>query len=91
MQIHVLKSFRFTHDNGSTQDFAPGVHDVPEGVAAHWFVQAHIKPAAPQAPVTPQEPVAPTKAPRKSRKAATAVEPTEGDAADSGAAETGDA
>ncbi|MDE9437841.1 hypothetical protein KKI95_18405 [Xenorhabdus bovienii] len=43
MKIRAHTAFKFTHDNGETQDFVTGVHEVSEDVAQHWFVQAHAE------------------------------------------------
>lgn len=45
-KINVAKTFTFTHKDGKRQSFAAGAHkDVPDDVAAHWFVQAHLHPS----------------------------------------------
>ncbi|PHM39275.1 hypothetical protein Xmau_02879 [Xenorhabdus mauleonii] len=43
MKIRVHAAFRFTHDNGESEVFDIGVHDVSEAIAQHWFVQAHAE------------------------------------------------
>ncbi|MDC9622789.1 hypothetical protein PSI22_14365 [Xenorhabdus sp. XENO-7] len=43
MKIRAHTAFKFTHDNGETQEFVTGVHEVSEDVAQHWFVQAHAE------------------------------------------------
>jgi len=41
-KIHVEKPFTLTHSNGMQQQFRAGGHDVPQEVAEHWYVQAHL-------------------------------------------------
>ncbi|MBC8950246.1 hypothetical protein [Xenorhabdus sp. TS4] len=43
MKIRVHTPFRFTHDNGESETFTVGTHNVSESVAQHWFVQAHAE------------------------------------------------
>ncbi|CDG20685.1 protein of unknown function [Xenorhabdus poinarii G6] len=43
MKIRVHTEFRFTHDNGESENFTVGVHDVSSAIAQHWFVQAHAE------------------------------------------------
>ncbi|WFQ80502.1 hypothetical protein PXH59_05035 [Xenorhabdus sp. SF857] len=43
MKIRVHTPFRFTHDNGESETFTGGTHNVSESVAQHWFVQAHAE------------------------------------------------
>lgn len=45
--INVTKAFTLTHDDGAKQSFATGTHEVPDHVAAHWYVKAHVEAPAP--------------------------------------------
>jgi hypothetical protein len=72
-RINVVKPFRLTFDDHTTRDFKPGVVEVDEKIADHWYVKAHSEPvtetpaaaepaaappAAPAAPAAPAEPEA---------------------------------
>jgi cbb3-type cytochrome oxidase cytochrome c subunit len=39
--INIEKPFTFLHDDGKYQAFAPGMHEVADHIADHWYVQAH--------------------------------------------------
>jgi len=41
-KIQVHKQFLLTKQNGDTQMFKPGFHDVEKEVAENWFVKLHI-------------------------------------------------
>lgn len=41
-QILVAKGFTLTLDGGERHRFEPGVHEVEEAIAGHWFVRAHL-------------------------------------------------
>lgn len=41
--IHVHTPFKLTHADNSVQEFGKGRHNVPESVAAHWFVEEYTE------------------------------------------------
>lgn len=43
MKMNVTKAFRLNKDDGTTQDFAVGLQDVPDEFADHWYVKAHAE------------------------------------------------
>ena len=69
-KIHVEKPFTLTHSNGMQQQFRAGAHDVPQDVAEHWYVQAHLaKPESAEQDVGGDEGSAnPARAPRGRRE-----------------------
>lgn len=55
-KINVAKPFLFTHKGGKKQHFGTGVHkDVPDEVAEHWFVKAHLHPADDDVEAQPED------------------------------------
>jgi len=48
--IEVGKKFLLTHNDGTLQVFDVGKHSVPQEVADHWFVRAHLRDAPPPVP-----------------------------------------
>jgi hypothetical protein len=40
--IHVVKAFIYQTPDERKQQFNPGIYDVPDDTANHWFVQAHL-------------------------------------------------
>lgn len=47
-KINVLKAFRLNHHN-AIRDFKPGIVEVDQEVAEHWYVKAHSEPIAAEA------------------------------------------
>lgn len=50
-KVNIVAAFTLTRDDGSTQKFNPGVYDLDDDTADHWYVVAHTdqakhKPAA---------------------------------------------
>ncbi len=41
--IRVHTPFKFSHEDGTTEDFGVGEYTVDDKVADHWFVQAHAE------------------------------------------------
>lgn len=39
--IHVHTRFDLTHPDQTVQRFNPGMHQVEDAIAAHWYVEAH--------------------------------------------------
>lgn len=54
-EVNIVKPFDFTHQDGSVEKFVPGSYDVDEGLANHWYIQAHTDkpPRARPRPGTP--------------------------------------
>ncbi len=47
-KINILKAFRLNHHN-AIRDFKPGIVEVDQEVAEHWYVKAHSEPIAAEA------------------------------------------
>ncbi len=77
-KIHVHKAFRLQTSMNAWTPFEPGVHDVSEEVAGHWYTREH-------ASVLEDAPEA-----TKQAEDAEAVGETEGEVAESGSDEAGD-
>lgn len=43
-KLNFEKAFELTLDNGEKKQFRAGLQSVPEELADHWFVQAHVAP-----------------------------------------------
>ncbi|WP_448952137.1 STY1053 family phage-associated protein [Labrys neptuniae] len=56
-KINVARKFTLTLDDGTVKAFAVGLHSVPDEVAAHWYVRAHLldEPEAEPAPGSPED------------------------------------
>ncbi len=50
MIVHIEKRFELLRDDGTTQAFMPGFHDVSDDDAEHWYLKAHIVGAEPVIP-----------------------------------------
>ena len=61
-QIKVTAPFRLNLDDGTFREFAPGVHELEDEIADHWYVKANsqrLESAQPETP--PPTPVTPEK------------------------------
>ena len=43
-KLNFEKAFELTLDNGEKKQFRAGLQTIPEDLAGHWFVQAHVAP-----------------------------------------------
>lgn len=39
--VQIVKAFTLTHDDGSLERFNPGVYELEDNIAEHWYVVAH--------------------------------------------------
>lgn len=46
MKLKVLHSFTLITDDHRRYDFAAGEQEIPEEIADHWYVKAHIEPVS---------------------------------------------
>lgn len=43
MRVNIARQFDLTHDDGTVERFRPGSYDLPDELANHWYVKAHVE------------------------------------------------
>jgi hypothetical protein len=49
-RVVIVESFTLTHDDGKLQRFNPGIYELDDHIATHWYVVAHSDRPGPYEP-----------------------------------------